>query len=1246
MKTINFIKTFTIFTSLFIFTSPSLFGATTCTAADSTANCKYDVTAAELAAQIQGIGITITNPRITHGSGKQVGIYTNGTGANLEIDEGVILTGMNVQESFTTNSSWHTSIHESGTYNDPDLTGIDTRSIYNPVIFEFDVTLDENTRLLLIDYQFASDEYNEYVGSRFNDAFGFFVSGGDLNQTYNIARVVDNQTYVNINNINNYAPVTVNNVNNGSVGVYDDATPEILTNTSYFIDNCNTGNNGPNCTQSTSPILVEYDGLTHKLHATLDKLTPGETYHFKMAIADTADAQWDTGVFVNKINGLREPSICYDYAYKQNGIYLTEGYDSSNGPYINADVTANNPNQPVELAMYFRNTKDSEIVASNIVFNLIDINTSQATYHRDSVWVTEPNTFTRTKVNDSQLNVNDSFVKGIPVSSFDAFDYFYIYASLDPHQQSLQLPIIARIDYDLTIPLSANDSITVNRSSFIDQDVPICSGGIGTYSPVYGYFNIIENGLYTDDSNYYYNINSQVTNRRGNLSVVSVDTNTSTNPNLHTLKSISTVVGVDMLDLKSFHYTTATCSEVTNSISDRVWVVFSNQSKVPLIPDDVTFNKIAREDAAFRISYNLAGDDGDLLQLETLDNNGEKRYNVLNFPDAVKTGNCLTNIPGNGNGTDTVAHYCSNAGTSYASAMTKPELDTCMECIYGINTKLICSRDNFAIRPESFSENIYDQDQNSTALPNINLTPNYTGATTLTAQNLHLAAGYPYVLEVNATNHIDNNSSRGYNVKYKDVSGANANYFWSPSTAKPSCLDTTDKNASVNFWDGHSDKNNSVSQVGEYRLSLLDTSWTKIDSIVQNHHTGSYFKNTPDCMLNSAYVAAESAFDNLNGCNISSVHTNLDNGKKYVDITMTIHPYAFDLSGVTPSVGVNHDTNITANTFIYMSDMSKSSDENMSFHLDGNIKAVGKDTIVTTNFVNGCYAQALEAQVDKETINLPVAYQYKLHILDENSTQIREEFKDLNNTPNTISLPSSDFIPSAKGEIKTVLNLNYSREVNKAINPELISINAYKLECSTPANCAYAADLNLSNAAEGKKDLNYKIKHYYGRAHALRQRYFGPDGDAFIYYEVYCDVANDGNKSLLQNEFSSKYSDDPRWFINTKHKIVRDGQVNSINQRGFTLGSGSVKATTIDTLTPTKVHLKYYSAGTKGYPYKTTMETNSSNWLIYNKYNKDAKKNEFEVEFINSSAGWAGEAETDSTTKKNAADITNRRLMW
>jgi len=1241
---------FYIFISIFITSTP--FADTDCLAT-ATADCKYGVTAAELASQIEGVGITITNPRIRHGAASQYGTYENGLGANLEIDEGIILTGSTVAESFTTNSSWHTSLRPSGTYNDADLVAIDTRAIYNPVIFEFDVTLDENTRLLLIDYQFASDEYNEYVGSQFNDAFGFFVSGGDLNQTYNIARVVNNQTYVTIDNIDNYAPVTVNNVNNGSVGDFDDNTPEILTNTSFYIDNCNNNEAGTrNCSQATAPVLVEYDGLTHALHATLDNLTPGTTYHFKMAIADTADAQWDTGVFVNKINGLREPSICYDYAYKQNDIYLTEGYDSSKGPYINANVTPNNQSMPVELAMYFRNTKDSEIVASNIVFNLIDINTSQASYDRESVWVTEPNSFTRTKVNDSALAVSDSFVTGIPVSSFDAFDYFYIYASINPITSPLQLPINARIDYDLTIPLSANDSITVERSSFIDQDVPICSGGLDVYNPVYGNFNVIENGLYTDESNYLYNINTQVTNRRGNLSVVSVDANTS---DLHILKSISTAVLVDMLDMGSFHFTTASCSEVTNSISDRVMVIFSDQAISPLIPEDVTFNSIARQNAAFRVSYNTDAN-GSLIQLETLDNNGEKRYNLLNLPNAELQGNCAT---GTVYRNDKVSDHCTDAGTSFPSAMTKDQLDTCMECIYGINTELVCSRDNFAIRPEAFVETVYDQNISDLTVPRINLAQNYTGETTINPQPLHIAAGYNYIVEVNATNHVDNNPSRGYNVTFnQDASSPTALLTWAPTTAKTNCNDTQDQNVTVFFTDGNSSRNASVSQVGEYNFQIRDTTWTQVDSIVQVHNSGSYFTRQPDCVVNSTFVAEEPLFDgssrdstaridNLNGCNISSTHTNVDNGRQYVDLNVTLHPYKFDLTNIIPSIGTNHDANITAGSFIYMSDVNDSNDENMSFHLNGTINTVGADNILTSNFVNGCYAEPLQVKLNKQTINLPVAYQYKLHILDENGTQLREAFNDLNNTPNSVAIAATDFIKNAGGNVNTILNLNYARAVNTAINPQVITFNTYNVECTTAANCTFAADLNITNQSTGEKDLNSTtIKHYYGRTHAPRQRYVGDSGNAFIYYEVFCDVANDGNKSLLQNGLSSRYTDDPRWFVNTVHQTARDGQVNAINQRGYSVGAGSVTSGLINLTTPTVSPLTYNSASTRGYPYKATMELNNSNWLIYNKYDINATRNEFEVEFANSAGNWAGQTETDSTTKTNAAKVTNRRLMW
>ncbi len=58
------------------------------------------------------------------------------------------------------------------------------------------------------------------------------------------------------------------------------------------------------------------------------------------------------------------------------------------------------------------------------------------------------------------------------------------------------------------------------------------------------------------------------------------------------------------------------------------------------------------------------------------------------------------------------------------------------------------------------------------------------------------------------------------------------------------------------------------------------------------------------------------------------------------------------------------------------------------------------------------------------------------------------------------------------------------------------------------------------------------------------------------------------------------------------------------------------------------------------------MENNASSWLIYNRDNPTATRNEFSVEF-EGKGEWTGESETELRTKKDSAAIrTNRRTMW
>ena len=1212
---------------------------------------KDNVTAQQLANAIQGTGITISNPVITHGSGKQVGIFSNGYKAGLEINSGIILTGMNVQESFTTNNSWYTSKEESGIYYDSDLMSIDNRAYYNPVIFEFDVTLDKNTRLLLIDYQFASEEYNEYVGSQFNDAFGFFVSGGDLNATYNIARVVDSNTYVTVNNLANYAPVAVNNVNNGSVGYYNDSTPEILTNSKYFINNCNKYTGEPLCTQNSSPIQIEYDGITHTLHATLDNLTPGQTYHFKLAIADTSDALWDTGVFIHKINGLREPSLCYDYSYKQNGQYFTQEYNSTIGPMLKGDVIANDPNSPIDVSFYLKNTKQSDLQVSNVTFNIIDINTTQATYKPNTVYITQPGDAFKTKISDTVLDVNNSYIKNVPINSFNAFEYFYVYYSLDPKTSSINMPLNAKIDYDLILPLSKNDIVTVHRTSFIDGGVPLCSGGNFNYFPAKGIFNVVNQNYQTSSlsTGFFDNLPTQIVNRMGNFKVLSLDPN-----NLDIPKPVSTVVAVDMVDASAYHDTNASCQEISNSLTDRVWVVFENNSTIADfsansgIPN--SFFKKARKNAAFRITYNLTNDgNNDLVKIEKT-NTG--KYKILNFPQLVQNiGSCKRPVrnPSNPSQTTTnVSVACGNAGNA---GITKDNLDICMECVFGYKTKVVCSRDNFSIRPEAFKISFEDQnqtDKNSTS----GITSNYSGVVGATAPRLNLSAGYDYKLNITAVAHDSNNPSVGYTRSFdSSYTLDTAMYQWETNSSL-NCNDTNDKILTITFGDGRYSGETTINQVGKYTLKLEDTTWTDVDhnTTYMSHHTGSFFKSGSDCVENSSGTVLATALG-LNGCNISSNHLNPENNYQYNDIPVEFRPYKFLVSGITTSVGKNFtSTSSLSPLFVYNNDVTK--DNNMSLHFKGTIEAKGYNDTSLTNFTDGCYAKPVKITLKKSNTTHqdvdgnPLKLKARVIAYDQNSTALANKVDVIDGGGTSdivLNLPTSYFVKQLNGRIDSYLKVNYDRNITKAAEPKKVRFLTYKVDCQNENECSSNADLGTKKPKGEKKYTNFDVWFLYAKSYAPRTVINGNEGDVPIEYDVYC-TTNCSAIGFLQATVDS------RWWKNTQHNsnYGKADSKGSIVQRN---GANAVRV--VPGYGPTgvvndNVRLHYYGSS---YPYKTTMQMFGDDWLIYNKYSSTdvggnvINYNEFEVQFNNNSAGWVGSGESNNTTQQDTSQV-KRVLSW
>jgi len=225
--------------------------------------------------------LTFSNPVLTTGLGAQTALFSNGiAGAGLTVDSTILLSTSSAAEVFTSNDQTAVSLTSGIVYIDPDLTAIDPFAAYDVVILEFDLQISGTAKGFRISYQFGSDEYPEYVCSQFNDVFGFFVSGGSIVGSQNIATVPVTGN-----------PVAVNSVNVGSPGIFADGTPCDLGQSSLFIDN---GNGVP------GPVFVEFNGITTNLNA-IQSLDTGVTYHLKMAIADVGDASYDSGVFIEYV---------------------------------------------------------------------------------------------------------------------------------------------------------------------------------------------------------------------------------------------------------------------------------------------------------------------------------------------------------------------------------------------------------------------------------------------------------------------------------------------------------------------------------------------------------------------------------------------------------------------------------------------------------------------------------------------------------------------------------------------------------------------------------------------------------------------------------------------------------------------------------------------------------------------------------------------------------------------------------
>ncbi|WP_456430513.1 hypothetical protein [Nitratifractor sp.] len=953
---------------------------------------------------------------------------------------------------------------------------------------------------------------------------------------------------------------------------------------------------------------------------------------------------------------LRVPNLCYDYAYKQDGRYFTEENNGSQDPRLKGQLFSLDP---IDMSLYIKNREESDLVLKNIEINVSDIDTQQATYIQDSAKYIPPGAVK--EETPSNVSSSDSFVAA-DIGGLGSKEALYFYYQLKPKVSSVDMPINAALAYDMIITLpDGSGTLTFHYpKEELNARIPFCAKGGFQYNPVYGNFNVEEAGLGA------YNLFTQVSKRIDDFEIKAYQDDGTGNYDTP-LNHLSTIVGVEVIDMGAFHETKTSCEEPINTLTPRVWMIFDNTGSVALnkntiqaaISSGMTSDQMintpytlsqgedffteARRNAAFRISYSSAND-GSLLTFTKLQNG---KYKPNNFPD-YGTQNCNEAFSQTHQGAK-VSDYCNTNG------MNAQELAECMECIYGSNLHYVCSRDNFAIRPKAIKVSLTDDNTSTIRKDFANNFSNTTG--------INLIAGYPYRFDINATDYMDKGPVKGYVQRFDSTDPLKRAYMqWTPKSGKDvsGCNAPDDRNMTFSLVNGTNtnsnplntwgDRHDMLDNVGEYAFGVVDEEWTRYDweSNLTAHHNHSHFYTVPDCIRHSNKIPK--GFDERVGCETNSTFG------AYTLINIRSYPARYDVSGLKSGA---RPANITSDTFVYMNTMdisaypNVSKDENMSYNIQGIFRAVGDDNKTLSNFVKGCYADDTNMILKFEPI-----------VLDENTTGMYYDLYDYNLSnfiredyelpdSNTITQGKNRFAKLLKGSINMDLGYNYIRAYDTVVNPIYIHFSELNITDAEKPAILYAHGVN-NYKIEGSYKLDQNITFIYGRAKPNR----------FVYDDVkesnittpvslvaYCNLGlngclNRGLDVITGGMLKNTRSNENNWWIVQKHN--EDAGDGNVLLKSTSNGKVSPAAPT--PIDPTggidSNILVSHTVAILPDVVDINLASGTDRWLIYNKNGDTIPSPFYRVRFIGTGSGWTGYGKTGHVTGGSMNSEKTRRLEW
>ena len=963
---------------------------------------------------------------------------------------------------------------------------------------------------------------------------------------------------------------------------------------------------------------------------------------------------------------LYAPKICYDYTVKLGEYINVESEDRN----FTAEDYSNNP---LQLKIMIKSQEaDFDLIESKLfaTFNPDNV----FSYISGSAKYSPPNTIAyypavETDVNKGEIAIGSNVNSNGGTIGENQTTYAKLYYNFDKESfdGKFDVNVDAKISFDgiNKVPYSMSTAASKDSIFYIDR----CPTN-PVYNPVYGMLNV-ERG----DSNFNQNeedryaLYTQVAGVPYKMSLASYKKDSN---GKYTIKNpLNAIVEVELIDAGTFENNASAgydsvCQD-PDTYAGGAFVDMANTERQTFkIPDDYNNypSNLALKNAAFRAWV-----------LTVADGNNTRKLAI--YPDPMNARGVMNNMMGNMLGFDKMKlhayyralyylNYNNNPNekdycNSVCSPATNPDPNSnaCYECLREHYGMPICSRDNFAIRPSSYSIAVADTNQKRNERHKVNIGINDG------TQAKDVAAGYVYKLDINATKFNTREKVNGYYFRNYFGRGRKAVAAFLPSGSN--CADTTDHNLNIFINNGQTGKMGKVdtngtsitrnafivNNVGNYAIHLEDEAWTKIDQAGYKYKP---FRNHIDCESNSTNVY-NGQLDKKRGCLIAT-NRGLDT---LPDLSITLHPYDFNISNIVVDTLPHANAN-----YLYISNIDRTKDllasnKIMALNIVGAIKAQGKNGSDLSNYTKGCMAQDtvvnIKYALDKNGI---------LKSALDNNVSMQNYIYDSVEDNNT--LPTTDIVHTVykRGDMNITFNkkyfytpgtghysqyLNFERKFNEAINPFKLTIKDFSIESPTES---MVADLKTAHRPKGFKDFNATKTFYYAKTKPKQDFYDDIYLDSIktpIGIALFCNDSVDKCKKY-GIDYKDGLTNEYDWFWAINHDGSKDGKV--LVQVSNSTNKVTITPTTIANFTKginKNVTVSKNGLVTSDYPYTFYIEPKPEMvtkypYLLFNSSDDSAPNYIEKGRFVIGGSNWSGKGKTGYATDFNSSGRKTNKVEW